>query len=249
MRYLFLLLAFVLPTYASAYTYSRTPTGTEINPPVTVTLNISQAEAEANGWVDNPYLCVDLYAYYDLEDNLIDLDQWSDPEPFVFDTDISFTFTNPVDGKYADVYFATVATAQCGNAETDQMNIDAEYDGNNIIFTIGSISTNELWGSSNGFWGDTTPTQIVGDMEASVQATGVNIWPLMTFVGIPIAFLIAIYLIWLINKTLTPAKKSDENVINPQGENFIYHSAEDLEFKREYGQVKRKRGRPRKYPL
>lgn len=114
---------------------------------------------------------------------------------------------------------------------------------------VSETSSNTTWGSDNGFWGDTTPTAIIGDMEASVQATGANIWPLMAFVGIPIAFLIAIYLIWLINKTLTPVKRSENEVINPNGEDFIYHSAEDLEFKREYGQVKRKRGRPRKNPL
>jgi len=113
-----------------------------------------------------------------------------------------------------------------------------------------SESENATWGSANGFWGDDfSAGDIAQTMEASVQATGFNVWPLMTFVGIPIAFLIALYLIWLINKTLTPPKKSDDSVINPQGKNFIYHSAEDLEFKREYGQVKRKRGRPRKYPL
>jgi len=117
------------------------------------------------------------------------------------------------------------------------------------VYGYDTPSQNTTWNNDNGFWGDVTATDIKETMQASVQATGVNIWPLFTFVGIPVAFLIALYLVWLINKTLTPPKKSEENIINPQGENLIYHSAEDLEFKREYGQTKRKRGRPRKYPL
>jgi hypothetical protein len=122
-----------------------------------------------------------------------------------------------------------------------------EFDDFNELFLtepyVPPVITNALWGSSNGFWGSTTPLEISETLQASVQATGVDIYPLLKFVGIPMAFLIALYLIWLINKTLTPEKKK-ENIINPQGEEFIYHSADDLAFKNEYG--KRKRGRPRK---
>jgi len=177
-----------------------------------------------------------------------------DPTAHALDTG-AFNFTFNSDdvppGEYTNIYIQSqpIEGSECTNASAN--GFLELITGNPIFSTLPIIeeNTNETWGSPNGFWGDTTPSAIIGDMEASVQATGVNIWPLMTFVGIPIAFLIALYLIWLINKTLTPPKKSDENVINPQGENFIYHSAEDLEFKREYGQVKRKRGRPRKYPL
>lgn len=106
-----------------------------------------------------------------------------------------------------------------------------------------------IWGSSgNGFWGSTTVTDVTDTLEASVQATGVSIYPLLTFVGIPLGFLIAGLLIYLINKTLTPEK---ETVINsnleiapkrkrgrPRKYDLIYHSVEDLEFKRNYGRSK-----------
>jgi len=127
-----------------------------------------------------------------------------------------------------------------------------DFDGFNELFltelyTI-PVVQNALWGSSNGFWGSTTPLDISETVVASVQATGIDIYPLLKFVGIPMGFLIALYLVWLINKTLTPEKRGTR-IINPDGDDIIYHSAEDLEFKREYGQVKRKRGRPRKNPL
>ncbi len=113
-------------------------------------------------------------------------------------------------------------------------------------WAIPLILDNPTWGNSNGFWGSTTPTVIANDLKASVQSTGANIWPLLALVGIPMGFLIAFMLIRLINKELTPVQKPVEK----KKEDFIYHSADDLEFKREYGKpVKRKRGRPRKNPL
>lgn len=123
------------------------------------------------------------------------------------------------------------------------------YVQNSLFYTI-LPPENALWGSSNGFWGSTTPLDIAGTLQASVQATGVDIYPLLKFVGIPMGFLIALYLVWLINKTLTPVpEKKLGKTLDTDKEEFIYHSADDLEFKREYGQVKRKRGRPRKNPL
>jgi hypothetical protein len=98
------------------------------------------------------------------------------------------------------------------------------------------------------FLGSTTPVQLMATVIDGVQTTGgTAVWPLMGVVGLPIAFVIAGYLVWLINKELTPVKPSKET-INPAGDDIVYHSAADLEFKREYGQEKpkRKRGRPRK---
>jgi len=56
---------------------------------------------------------------------------------------------------------------------------------------------------------------------------------------------VAIYLIYFIRKSVAINKTE---IINPKGDDFIAHTAEDLEFKREYGAElpKRKRGRPRK---
>lgn len=110
-------------------------------------------------------------------------------------------------------------------------------------------NTNSTWGSSNGFWGDTTPSVIASDLTASVQDTGLNLWPLFAFLGVGLAFAIAGLLITNIREKSVPELK------NKDGEDFIYHSNEDLEFRRNYGSnalestTKRKRGRPRKNPL
>jgi len=82
-----------------------------------------------------------------------------------------------------------------------------------------------IWGGSNGFWCSTTPSMIIDDMSASVADTGTNIWPLFAVVGIPIAFMIALYLVYMINNQLAPTNKGEQN---------------DLD------KPKRRRGRPRK---
>lgn len=99
----------------------------------------------------------------------------------------------------------------------------------------GGVSSNTTWGSNNGFWGETTPLQIIGGMEASVQETGMNLWPLLVFVGIGLAFSIGGMLVINIKQN---AGVGSKETINPKGEEFIEHSAEDLEFKREYGKRK-----------
>lgn len=122
-----------------------------------------------------------------------------------------------------------------------------------IIFTtqqyVEPVVVASIWAGSNGFWGSTTPSEISTAMVASVQATGLNIYPLISLVGIPIAFILVGLMIFLINKQVNTGKNKRVEIINPSGNDLIYHSAEDLEFKREYGQEKRKRGRPRKIPL
>lgn len=102
---------------------------------------------------------------------------------------------------------------------------------------------NQTWGSSNGFWGDNfTVNDIEDTLVASVQGTGANIWPLVALVGVPIGFLIAIWVSTLINDSVSktePKRKRGrprKTIINPDGEDFIYHSAKDLEFKREYAE-------------
>ncbi len=40
------------------------------------------------------------------------------------------------------------------------------------------------------FLGSTTPADLVASVTTGVQDTGVSLWPLFTFVGIPLAFVI-----------------------------------------------------------
>lgn len=103
-----------------------------------------------------------------------------------------------------------------------------------------------IWRGNNGFWGSTTPSEVADSLEASVQATGANIWPMYTYVGIGIAFFIALMVLQFIIFSIQEKRQTQKK--ERKKEDFIYHSAEDLEFKRNYGQEfeKKKRGRPKK---
>ncbi len=48
------------------------------------------------------------------------------------------------------------------------------------------------------FLGSTTPAELTASVANSVQTTGADIWPLVALVGIPLAFVIAAYVISLI---------------------------------------------------
>jgi len=146
------------------------------------------------------------------------------------------TLPNPCDSVDLDINVAL------NNARNDPGFISEK------TFIWGEVPSDNIWGTTNGFWGDTTPTEIMGDMTASVQNTGAQIWPLFAFVGVVLAFGIAGLVVMFIKNSIKPTIGRKE-IINPGGTDIIYHSAEDLEFKREYGQPKRGRGRPRKYPL
>jgi len=89
--------------------------------------------------------------------------------------------------------------------------------------------TGNLWGNSNGFWGETTPETMVATLEQGTGETFNQISPLFLYVGIPITFAIAFYLLYLINQTLTPQKTpiNDSMGLEP----------------------KKRRGRPRKTPV
>ncbi len=45
------------------------------------------------------------------------------------------------------------------------------------------------------FLGTTTPTDLLASVTTGVQDTGVSLWPLFVFVGVPIAFVIARYVL------------------------------------------------------
>lgn len=81
--------------------------------------------------------------------------------------------------------------------------IDGDTYSQNFYYSMGGSwsiqpqnNSNSIWGSSNGFWGDDfTAVDVKESMQASVQATGVSIWPLFALMGIPLAFIIAYYLV------------------------------------------------------
>lgn len=64
--------------------------------------------------------------------------------------------------------------------------------------------TNTTWGD-NGIWGGDVSTQDVKDtLSASVQATGTNLWPMLVFIGVAIAFTIFGYVVLSIQRSNRP---------------------------------------------
>lgn len=88
---------------------------------------------------------------------------------------------------------------------------------------------------------DVSPTEMIASVQAGTVGTTDKVLPLLTLLGIPLGFLLVLMLIGMINKTLTPektGKKGRTEIINPKGDDIVYHSAKDLEFKRNYGRRK-----------
>jgi hypothetical protein len=52
------------------------------------------------------------------------------------------------------------------------------------------------------FLGSTTPAQLLASVTSGVQDTGASLWPLFTFVGIGVAFVIAGYVVSFIRKSI-----------------------------------------------
>jgi len=118
-------------------------------------------------------------------------------------------------GQYSDQFTTQICQNACEYPTTanvnDCKNLCVDYEGTEVVVTISySTPAPSIWKGNNGFWGSTTPMMIIDDMTASVQDTGANVWPLLTFVGIPVGFMIALYLVYMINAELKPTKTTDE---------------------------------------
>jgi len=97
------------------------------------------------------------------------------------------------------------SSCDSGNTWIDCFNSGFYIDDNGIILpTPLPPSSNSTWGDS-GFWGETITTDDVKtDMVASVQATGSNLWPMLIFLGIAVAFAIFGWLVTSINDSVKP---------------------------------------------
>jgi len=187
---------------AHAYTYQR-PAGTQFNTGIdfgAITVALDQNDLVAGGIAINTwsYLCVQAQS----DTNTAFSDVMSNQGSDVF-SGMPTIYAIP-DGNYETVSFRFSDNANCLGSNAF---LTVEGGINTTIFTIGNPPvppSNATWGSPNGFWGETTPAVMIDDMSASVQDTGANVWPLFAFVGIPVGFAIAGYLIFMIKMQLTP---------------------------------------------
>lgn len=196
--------------YAMADSYSRTPSG-----------NGTYQTVELNVFIDSVDLltqCPDgfwtAFAQSNFGNNILN-------------TQLKSTSENPatfiLEGNFLAV---EQIVAGC---EFSQANISSlEYDNQNILFTIdpnfvSPISTNTTWGNDNGFWGDSfSIPDIKNNMQASVQATGVSIWPLFALLGIPIAFILAYYLLDFIYYSVIMGQSSKLSSMSPKLDRAVY---------------------------
>lgn len=121
-----------------------------------------------------------------------------------------------------------------------------------IVYT--EPNENSTWNNSAGFWGDDFSTaSVTGTLAASVQSTGADIWPLLIFLGVSLAFIIFLQVVFLTKKSVKPSNKKDFDPVA-----FNKKADELEEFYSKTGGAsdeivetitKRRRGRPRKYPI
>lgn len=116
-------------------------------------------------------------------------------------------------------------------------------------------SSNSTWGSDNGFWGTSTTEEVKETLVASVQETGLDLWGLLPLLGVVIAFIIFLQVVFLNKKMVQPVKKStfDVDKFNSKAdelEDFYSRTGGAdkalVEEIRGLETQKRKRGRPRK---
>lgn len=70
-----------------------------------------------------------------------------------------------------------------------------------FTFKYQDIIKNNVLGVMD-FLGSTTPTDLVASVTQGVQDTGVALWPLVTFVGIGLAFTIFGFVVSIIRKSV-----------------------------------------------
>jgi len=132
-----------------------------------------------------------------------------------------------------------IATGYCGEeiASFDSGNLGIAY---KVIYyedDTFSVTTNEYdvcVKESSTFLGCSDSESVMGSVTEGVTGTTV-IYGFIALVGISLAFVIANYLVDFINKSVKTKTERKNRVINQDGEEFIYHDAKTLEFKREYG--------------
>jgi len=235
--------------FAFAYTYTREPSGTDINNPVTFTITLDDVSELGTDILTGG----DAWGFEIYSENPPNI--LSNCVP-ITETYLQFTTNLPV-GNYQGVGISGNSAANCDTSRSTSGDFEPEpYTGDTIFSVLASENNSSIWQSNNGFWGSTTISDVTTSMEASVQATGINIYSLLKFMGLPILFTIALLLIHMINDQLSNKKatKSITNpvlvkrkrgrprktIINPTGSDFIEHSFNDLEFKRNYGSSKDK---------
>lgn len=84
-----------------------------------------------------------------------------------------------------------------------------------------TTTPNILWNSENGFFGNETPAQVSANMVDGARSTGLSLWPLLSFLGILIAFVIFLSVVTAINDSLAPKNAQIPRVMGKDGNYYV----------------------------
>lgn len=136
----------------------------------------------------------------------------------------------PDPGKYSVIFYSGDCSDRVAGCSGTNDTGSVEWERTFYVYTDAG-NYNSTWGGDNGMWGSVTTAESIENVASGVVATGAELWPMLAMAGIAIAFLLGLAFINFINQSVeTPTPKK-----TAKKEDFIYHSAEDLEFKRNYG--------------
>jgi len=243
---------FLFANYASAYTWERTPSGYFEGQAVTYIVDDFNYAIDCIGAPLDGYWWIDVYSQDGNSDFIHELN--SEPSETFREHEFLITEYEYPDNDYIQ------AGIVCSDADFNQVSF-LEFEINEMppyLFRLEQIEQNNnqnngIWNSDNGFWGSTTALEIGGTLQAGVQNTGADLWPLLIFLGVSLAFIIFLQVVFLTKKSVKPSNKKD---FDPAAFN---KKADELEefFSKTGGAsdeivetiTKRKRGRPRKNPV
>jgi hypothetical protein len=207
------LVGMLFASVANAFTFNYSPTGDNITSPVTFNVSFDLSES---GILTDTYWCLTI-------DNAFDLDFYSN-NTYPVNAGLNsgtFVFDLPVGLKIRMVYLVSLAGDLPCNADNwNEANLsfyevlvppfDPLFE-TTFLFEVIEIINGNLWGGG-GFFGSTiSPNDIKTDVQASVIETGANLWGLLVFLGVSLAFIIFMQVVFLTNRSIKPKKpKFDE---------------------------------------
>jgi hypothetical protein len=251
MRYFFVLLFFIAPSFSHAFQVSNLEiTGTN---PYTFTFDVTGSNGQPYIGIApselQPQTSSDQLYLSSCDGTLLNDDT---PPPYLwhlcyknFTGDGAYSFNFTVREGYTAGAFGIELTDSIVSVDTWYTSLLWEINENNPTLTsfVGIGATAPIVDNISFInFDDINPSDMLASVRAGTTETTKKALPLLVFLGIPIGFLLVLLLIGMINNTLTPVKKETvrhgRRVINPSGTDFIEHSAKDLELKRNYGKTK-----------
>jgi len=245
MRYILLAVFFLVsPVFANAYTYDRTPSGNGAYDSVEISVTTSDISEFCSDMFETPeQWAISIFTAGDMANDI-----FTAVSPFQSASNLSLTHTFTT-LQSEDIVRVAIACEFQSFTHKQMTIIEGEYP-NPTLFTLNAYTSPAILGGTYSFidFADITPSDMIASVKDGTQQTTGKTLPLIVLVGIPLAFLILLALVNFLQQTVKEdtrkrGKKAQDDFKKlfkeEKKEDFIYHSAEDLEFKREYGNRKK----------